>query len=102
MTSRRPKAIFQTMQERRVSVMLLVPQALDLFKKGIEREIERQNKYAIFAKLMAISRKSPKSLRQLLVVGYLLTKPVSTKWGCCCQGSLFKAFTKFINKSFFR
>ena len=66
MTSRRPKAIFQTMQERRVSVMLLVPQALDLFKKGIEREIERQNKYAIFAKLMAISRKSPKALRQLL------------------------------------
>ena len=66
MTSRRPKAIFQTMQERRVSVMLLVPQALDLFKKGIEREIERQNKDAIFAKLMAISRKSPKVLRQLL------------------------------------
>ena len=66
MTSKRPKAIFQAMQERRVSVMLLVPQALDLFKKGIEREIQRQNKDAIFAKLMAISRKSPKALRQLL------------------------------------
>ena len=66
MTSKRPKAIFQTMQERRISVMLLVPQALDLFKKGIEREVQRQNKDAIFGKLMAISKKSPKTLRQLL------------------------------------
>ena len=36
-TSRRPKSIFKTMQDRKVTVMLLVPQALDLFKKGKER-----------------------------------------------------------------
>ena len=51
-TSRRPKAIFKTMQERRVTVMLLVPQALDLFKKGIEREIERKGRAQIFNRLV--------------------------------------------------
>ena len=65
-TSRRPKAIFKAMQERRVTVMLLVPQALDLFKKGIEREIERQGRTTIFNRLVRLSRKSPKIIRKLM------------------------------------
>lgn len=65
-TSRRPKAIFKTMQDRKVTVMLLVPQALDLFKKGIEREIERQGKAKIFRKLMDLSNHVPKFARKLI------------------------------------
>ena len=40
-TSRQPTVLFRTMQERRVTMLLLVPQALDLFMKGIEREVRR-------------------------------------------------------------
>ena len=64
-TSRRPKAIFKTMQDRKVTVMLLVPQALDLFKNGIEREINRQGKTKTFQFLMRQAERMPKVLRKL-------------------------------------
>ena len=65
-TSRRPKSIFKTMQDRKVTVMLLVPQALDLFKKGIEREIDRQGKTKVFQKLMNIAKNKPKFIKKLI------------------------------------
>ena len=64
--SRRPKVLFRTMQERKVTVMLLVPQALDLFKKGIEREIARQGKAGIFGKMLSAAEKVPTSMRRLI------------------------------------
>ena len=95
-TSRRPKSIFKTMQDRKVTVMLLVPQALDLFKKGIEREIERQGKTKIFQRLMGLSPHVPKfmkkrifrslrkqmggSMRLIFAGGAPLQEPVGKWW----------------------
>ena len=65
-TSRQPTVLFRTMRERKVTTMLLVPQALDLFMKGIEREVSRQGKERIWHLTMRIARYSPIPLRRLL------------------------------------
>ena len=45
-TSRQPAILLKTMQERKINMMLLVPQALDLFMKSIEREVANRGKAA--------------------------------------------------------
>ncbi len=65
-TARQPTVLFRTMKERRVSMMILVPQLLDLFMKGIEREVRRQGKEALWARLMKIAERLPFPLRRLL------------------------------------
>ena len=54
-TARQATVLFRTMKERRVTMMVLVPQLLDLFMKGIEREVRRQGKDALWAKLMKVA-----------------------------------------------
>ena len=41
-TSRQPTVLSRTMRERRTTIMLLVPQGLELLMNGIEREVARQ------------------------------------------------------------
>jgi len=65
-TSRQPSVLFRTMKERRITTMLLVPQALDLFMKGIEREVQRQGKERLWRQMMRASRYTPFPLRRLL------------------------------------
>ena len=65
-TSRQPTVLARTMRERRVTILLLVPQGLDLLMSGIEREVARQGKAALWAKLLRIAEKTPFSLRRLL------------------------------------
>ena len=65
-TSRRPTVLFKTMQERKVTLLLLVPQALDLFMKGIEREIRRQRKERLWHLSLKVARYTPFRLRRLL------------------------------------
>ena len=43
-TSRQPTVLARTMRERRITIMLLVPQALELLMNGIEREVKRQGR----------------------------------------------------------
>ena len=64
--ARQATVLFRTMKERRVTMMVLVPQLLDLFMKGIEREVRRQGKEAIWAKLMKIAAITPFPLRRVL------------------------------------
>ena len=42
--SRQPSMLFKALQENRITFLLLVPQALQVFMNGIEREVERQGK----------------------------------------------------------
>ena len=51
-TSRQPTVLARTMRERRITIMLLVPQGLELLMNGIEREIGRQGKETLWGLLL--------------------------------------------------
>ncbi len=65
-TSRQPTVLARTMRERRITTMLLVPQGLELLMNGIEREVRRQGKGAIWEKLLKIAERTPFGLRRRL------------------------------------
>ncbi|MCH7801259.1 MAG: AMP-binding protein [Chloroflexi bacterium] len=66
LTSRQPTVIVKTISERRATMMLLVPQVLDLLMSGIEREIRNQGKEQLWNRMMNVARKLPFRLRRLL------------------------------------
>ena len=65
-TSRQPALLLKLMRERRITMMLLVPQALDLFMKGIEREVANQGKQRVWELSLKLARRLPMGLRRLL------------------------------------
>ena len=65
-TSRQPTVLARTMRERQITTMLLVPQGLELLMNGIEREVRRQGKGALWDKLMKIAESTPYPLRRRL------------------------------------
>ncbi|MBI4233383.1 MAG: AMP-binding protein [Chloroflexi bacterium] len=65
-TSRQPAVLFRTLRERRITTMLLVPQALDLFMKSVEREVKRQGKERVWSLMLRIARSTPFPLRRHL------------------------------------
>ena len=64
--SRNPRVIFDSLREHRVTSMVLVPQVLDLFWSAIEREVEKQGRTKLFARLRSIARRLPYPARRLL------------------------------------
>ena len=64
--SRQPTILARTMRERRITIMLLVPQALELLMSGIEREVKRQGREALWGRLLRIAGRLPFPLRRLL------------------------------------
>ena len=65
-TSRQPTVLSRTMRERRITTLLLVPQGLELLMNGIEREVRRQGKGALWEKLLKVAEKTPFRLRRVL------------------------------------
>ena len=65
-TSRQPTVLARTMRERRITIMLLVPQGLELLMNGIEREVARQGKGALWGKLLKVAERTPFRLRRHL------------------------------------
>ena len=65
-TSRQPTVLARTMRERRITIMLLVPQALELLMNGIEREVKRQGRESLWNQLLRIAAATPFPLRRLL------------------------------------
>ena len=65
-TSRQPTVLARTMRERQITTMLLVPQGLELLMNGIEREVRRQGKEALWGKLLKLAGKTPFGLRRRL------------------------------------
>ena len=63
-TSRQPTVLSRTMRERKITTMLLVPQALELLMNGIEREVSRQGKERLWARLLSIAERIPFGLRR--------------------------------------
>ena len=64
--SRQPTFLFKAFQENKISLLLLVPQGLQLLMNGIEREVERQGKSAVWEKLHNIAPKLPMAARRRL------------------------------------
>ena len=65
-TSRQPTVLARTMRERKITIMLLVPQGLELLMNGIEREVARQGKEALWGKLLNVAERTPFRLRRHL------------------------------------
>ena len=65
-TSRQPTVLSRTMRERKITTMLMVPQALELLMNGIEREVSRQGKERIWKKLLKVAERTPFGLRRHL------------------------------------
>ena len=63
-TSRQPAVLLKLMQERKITMMLLVPQALDLFMKGIEREVANRGKERVWELSRKLARHLPVALRR--------------------------------------
>ena len=65
-TSRQPAVLTRTMRERKITILLLVPQGLELLMNGIEREVARQGKEALWGKLLKVAERTPFRLRRHL------------------------------------
>ena len=65
-TSRQPTVLSRTMRERKITTMLLVPQALELLMNGIEREVARQGKERLWRTLLRVAERTPYGLRRHL------------------------------------
>ena len=64
--SRNPRVIFDALRDHRVTSMIVVPQALDLFWNAIEREVAKRGRASAFARLRGIARHLPMALRRRL------------------------------------
>src|SRR6266567_1422738 len=61
-----PETLLRLMSTQHVTCMVLVPQALQLFLNGIEREVRRQKKEKQFEQLLKIASHVPFTWRRLL------------------------------------
>ena len=57
--SRTPRVIFEALREERVTTMVLVPQLLELFWMGLEREVKRQGREKTFNRARRVARHLP-------------------------------------------
>ncbi|HEY5519779.1 MAG TPA: AMP-binding protein [Candidatus Limnocylindrales bacterium] len=64
--SRTPRVIFESFREERVTTIVLVPQLLELFWIGLEREVKRQGKEKTFSRAQRVARHLPYWARRLL------------------------------------
>jgi long-chain acyl-CoA synthetase len=64
--SRNPRVIFDALRDHRVTSMVVVPQVLDLFWGALDREVVKRRRETAFARLRAIARHLPMSIRPRL------------------------------------
>jgi long-chain acyl-CoA synthetase len=64
--SMKPDRILEAIREERATMMLVVPQVLDLFLQGIEREVRRAGKQKQWELLHGVARRLPFGLRRHL------------------------------------
>jgi long-chain acyl-CoA synthetase len=62
----KPPVIFEAMEAEGITMMICVPQLLQLFMNGIEREVRRQGKVRIWNALHAVAGRLPFGLRRHL------------------------------------
>jgi long-chain acyl-CoA synthetase len=62
--SRNPRVVFEAIRAHRTTAMILVPQILDVFWAGLQREVERQGQAATFGRARAVARRLPMAARR--------------------------------------
>jgi long-chain acyl-CoA synthetase len=62
----KPQVIFETMEAEAITEMACVPQLLQLFMNGIEREVKRQGKERVWGILHAVAGRLPFKMRKRL------------------------------------
>src|SRR5229473_1102857 len=65
-SSLRPDVIFGAMKRHRITNMSCVPQVLQLFRDGIEREVRKQGKQRTFERLHGLAGRLPLQVRRML------------------------------------
>lgn len=74
-TSLQPPVLARTFRERRVTMLLAVPQVVKLLNNAIERRVDADGRRATFERLHAIGRRVPMWARRLLF------RPVLSRFG---------------------
>ena len=64
--SRNPRMIFEALRELRVTTMVVVPQMLDLFWSGLQREIKRQGRERLFNMALRMAPMLPYWARRMV------------------------------------
>ena len=67
--SRQPSLLFKAFQENQITLLVLVPQGLQLFMNGIEREVERQEKAGAWRAMHRIAPRMPMAARRRMFGG---------------------------------
>ena len=65
-TSRQPSFIFKALQENYITILLLVPQGLQLFMDGIEREVKQKGEQGLWRAMHRIAPRLPLAARRRL------------------------------------
>jgi long-chain acyl-CoA synthetase len=64
--SRQPAVLVRTFRDFRISVLLIVPQGLQLLTSAIERKVDQAGKRVRFEQIHRLARRVPRSIRRLL------------------------------------
>jgi long-chain acyl-CoA synthetase len=64
--SRQPAVLVRTFRDFRVSILLIVPQGLQLLTNAIERKVDQAGRRARFEQLHRLARRVPRPIRRLL------------------------------------
>jgi len=64
--SMNPRVLFEAFRSHRITVMIVVPQLLEMFATRLEREVEQRGRTALFRRARAIARRLPMWARRLI------------------------------------
>jgi long-chain acyl-CoA synthetase len=64
--SRQPAVLIRTFRDFKVSILLIVPQGLQLLTNAIERKVDQAGRRAMFERLHRVARQMPRPVRRLL------------------------------------
>ena len=85
--SRQPSLLFKAIQENQITLLLMVPQGLQLIMNGIEREVERQEKEGTWGAMHRIAPRIPMVVRRRMFGG--VHRRLGGKLRCILTGGAF-------------
>lgn len=65
-TSRQPSVLSRTIRERQITLLQVVPLLLDVFMKGIEREVKNQGRERMWSLMQRLAGRLPVPLRRIM------------------------------------
>ena len=85
--SRQPSLLFKAIQENQITLLLMVPQGLQLIMNGIEREVERQDKGGAWRAMHRVAPRIPMVARRRLFSS--VHKSLGGRLRCILSGGAF-------------